>query len=244
MNLTNEQKRTILADAPMGATHYSQGPTYYCGLACCAFSHYRINGDNAYYWANYECAFKKCSNSEEWKSKRLLTLGSLQKEVDAEDKAVNTARFNQCVQELSEAAWMNNGEPQYYDIYKRSYRDMQEAEKRKVLAGSEWQNGDKCLTPMKKKATVLGKTPRGSVAILIDGTMDDFRAYFAKDLTHPDAEEQKAVKELDEKAAELCKARCDAFGYTFDWDALPEDKKQGYRNMIKAGVVLNEEAAK
>jgi len=294
MNLTNEQKRKILNDAPMGMTHAMI--KIGAPILTVDYAHKKDCGDRVAYMDSMGLYFE----IGHWEVKKL---DDLQGEVDAEDcgsiviveavsklgcepcwgwedthdnkkiilKALCDYRisgasrvagelftggstfvddgnrvmvctegeFNQCVKELSEAAWMNNGEP-----HKRAYRDMQEAEKRRVLAGSEWQNGDKCLTPMKKEATVLGKTPRGSVAILIDGTMDDFRAYFAKDLTHPDTEEQKAVKELDEKAAELCKARCDAFGYAFDWDALPEDKKQGYRNMIKAGVVLNEKAAR
>jgi hypothetical protein len=193
MNLTNEQKRKILNDAPIGMTHAMI--KIGAPILTVDYAHKKDYGDRVAYMDNMGFYFELFH----WDAKKL---DDLQGEVSAEEVA-------------------------------------QEAEKRRVLAGSEWQNGDKCLTPMKKKATVLGKTPRGSVAILIDGTMDDFRAYFAKDLTHPDAEEQKAVKELDEKAAELCKARCDAFGYAFDWDALPEDKKQGYRNMIKAGVVVN-----
>jgi len=293
MNLTNEQKRKILSDAPMGAEYYSEvgGGTYLMrsmALPVSIVFAYRADG--------WKQALDKLSD---WDAIKLV---DLQGEVDAEGEmllivaAVNGMRgefnhggldgergsqaimalldfdglsngdvvsgnsvrnnkywqvlctideFNQCAKELSEAAWMNDDEPQYYDIYKLAYRDMQETEKRRVLAGSEWQNGDECVFDSRSGMFIgLSKDRKLAIVETNNEHLYDIAYVLIGDLEKPQTAEQKADKELNEKAAELYKARCDAFGYTFDWDALAGGKKQGYRNMIKAGVVMNEKAAK
>jgi hypothetical protein len=212
MNLTNEQKRKILADAPMGMTHamIKIGTP----ILTVDYAHKKDYGDRVAYMDNMGLYFEIFH----WEVKKL---DDLQGEVDAEDcgsiviveavsklgcepcwgwedkhnnkkiilkalcdyhisgssrvagelftggstfvddgnrvMACTEGEFNQCVQELSEAAWMNNGEPQYYDIYKRAYRDMQEAEKRRVLAGSEKRE------PIQQKQVKKIKRQRGAI---------------------------------------------------------------------------------
>jgi len=109
----------------------------------------------------------------------------------------------------------------------------------------EWQNGDKCVYVHKKRDVYLyvGRHPKGKGHYVYSDEAGV--AYIAHDyIEKPQAEEQKAVFIAEEKAIELCKALCDICDSEFDWEALPEEKKQGYRNMIKAGVVVNEKAAK
>jgi len=151
MNLTNEQKRKILSDAPMGAEYYSEvgGGTYLMRSMAIAVSFvfaYRPDG--------WKQALDKLSD---WSA---IELDGLQKEVDAEYEAM---AINDLERRLGES--------------------------------------------------------KAEIKRLHD-----------------------AVNES--KAKELCKARCDAFGHPFGWDTLPEEKKQGYRNMVKAGVGIDEKAAK
>lgn len=71
--------------------------------------------------------------------------------------------YNQCIKELSEAAWMNDGEPMYYDIYKLAYRDMQEH-----CIG--WQFGDLCTVCGCDGFTFISKNPLlDNVAIVSRG---------------------------------------------------------------------------
>ena len=50
--------------------------------------------------------------------------------------------------------------------------------------------------------------------------------------------EEKAEKKLESDAKELCKLRCKSFGQIYHWCSIDESNKEGYREMIRAGVKL------
>ncbi len=170
--------------------------------------------------------------------------------------------FNQCVTELAEAAWMNKfalGEPQSYKAYKLYWSDtliadefeahkINDAIVKEVQLCDEWDgsgfppdqiealvfHGDEWVSSL-----IIGMGITGCIYQIVDTLElngDANEGNFKPQLTS----EQKASREREEKAIELCKVRCESFGHRYNWDTLGEKKKEGYRKMIDAGVKLPE----
>ena len=167
---------------------------------------------------------------------------------------INGYHFNKCVTELSEASWLNKdapGEPQYYEMYKLAWRDsliadefeahkINDAIVKEVQLCDEWQNGDECEWLNGSGGGVfVGLLPHNNEIAVISQGEFTFNMLLSG-LSRPETLEQKAAKERNDKAIELCKLRCESFGHRYNWDALGEKKKEGYRKMIDAGVQLPE----
>ncbi len=152
------------------------------------------------------------------------------------DAVCSIEEFTKCVEELSEAAWMNDGNPMFYDVYKRAWHDMQEAEKAK--AEQKWRNGDECFVDNVKHIFVAKHPQNPLVAIVVDKFGEPLDFYLSE-LSKPETAEQKAKRERDEKAKALFELLNKCFGFNNDdWDSACEDSKENYRKMIDAGVKL------
>ncbi len=158
---------------------------------------------------------------------------------------ISRDEFDQCVKELSEAAWMNKddpGQPMYYEMYKQAWHDMQEAEKAAELTNDdsqEWCNGDECIYQGKAHA-FTGTLHKNSLYDCVIESGGGITVYARKSmLSKPGTAEQKAKLERDEKAKALFDLLNKCFGFcSDDWVDACEDSKESYRKMIDAGVKL------
>jgi hypothetical protein len=263
MKLTIEQMQGIIDNAPDGAARYCviDGMTFYGGLSSSLLSDLRKELEQAKAKAKVTHEAIEASKKQAEIVNAVSDSGAyafpeaVKKIISSRgDYICDVESYNQCVKELAEAAWMNPGapgEPQYYEMYKLAWRDslianeyvahkINDAIVKEVQLCDEWQNGDECEWLNGSGGGVfVGLLPHNNEIAVISQGEFTFNMLLSG-LSRPETLEQKAAKERNDKAIELCKLRCESFGHRYNWDALGEKKKEGYRKMIDAGVQLPE----
>lgn len=234
MELTLKEKQEILEKAPEWATDVMEPRNFtpvkgkkieYARLCSGEYFDSKVNRTSF-------CVDK--SSYEYWDVK--YSLSDLRKEIEREEQmkiveAVNNfetddpsgscgvfeydnvafsiKEYDECIKELSEAAWLNKeapGESQYYDAYKRAYNDMQAAETVK------WKNGDECIYRGDKCLFV------GMMPVIPDNYRDGLDCLVqlsdcgvpmtveSLELKKPETAEQKAERELHEQVCAIMKS--------------------------------------
>lgn len=154
--------------------------------------------------------------------------------------------FNQCVKELSEAAWMNDGEPMFYDVYKIAYRDMVNAETVENYKAVEWKNGDECvLNGIEDVATYIGLADNRSKCWISFHPCTAVKVPVSM-LSKPETPQQKAAREREDMAKRLHEiyikkhhGKTSIMQY-ISWDKLSEKTRNNWLGLVDCGVTIKE----
>ncbi len=152
--------------------------------------------------------------------------------------------FDQCVKELSEAAWMNKddpGQPMYYDVYKQAWRDMREEGVGGNLMDEDSPQGiaNRCGDLLHNLSCELQYAKIGEEISKLSSCC----WALSSRLVEIEAAKKMVEAEREEKAKALYGVYrdCSTFGaYCAEWDHILESVRESYRNMIDAGVKLPE----
>ena len=158
---------------------------------------------------NYKCkkmALVNAVNLSECNADLLVALGW------------NKGIVNDMIAKMAEASWLNKdcpGEPQFYEAYKMAWRDMQEFER--AASDSGWLSGDTVVvTKRQGRCTVQSNAEfygENDTHYWLKVGGNQSSGVYSKglySLSKPEAPEQKAEKEREEKARALYDGYCDS----------------------------------
>jgi hypothetical protein len=141
--------------------------------------------------------------------------------------------YNQCIKEMSEAAWMNQdelGEPQSYEAHKQAVKDMEEDDK---AAGYILTSGDLMSHLRRFESGVTFYTKKNHVEYVKINKASDIARYIFRLFTLQESQEVKAAKEREEKAKALFELACNNL-----WGRSSDQSKESFCKLVDAGAQI------